>query len=53
MDETTGTTRIRNADWIVAWDAASGRHVYRRGADLEFAGDAVTHVGPPRDARKI
>jgi 5-methylthioadenosine/S-adenosylhomocysteine deaminase len=49
MSETAGTTRIRDADWIVAWDAGAGRHVYRRDADLEFTGDTVTYVGPPRD----
>jgi 5-methylthioadenosine/S-adenosylhomocysteine deaminase len=43
------TTRIRNADWVVAWDSAAGRHVYRRGIDVEFAGDAITHVGNSRD----
>jgi 5-methylthioadenosine/S-adenosylhomocysteine deaminase len=46
----TGTTRIRSADWIVAWDSSAGRHVYLRGADLEFAGGSLTHVGPPRAA---
>lgn len=49
MGETPGATRIRNADWIVAWDAAAGRHVYLRSADFEFAGDVITHVGPSDD----
>lgn len=40
------TICIRNADWVVAWDAAAGRHVYRQNADVVFAGDRVTHVGP-------
>jgi 5-methylthioadenosine/S-adenosylhomocysteine deaminase len=42
------TTRICNADWVVAWDSAAGRHVYHRGIDVEFAGDAITHVGAAR-----
>ena len=44
----SATTRIRNADWVVAFDAAAGRHVYRRGIDVEFAGGAITHVGASR-----
>jgi len=48
MSERAGTTRIRGADWVVAWDAGAGKHVYLRHADVEFVGDAVTHVGPPR-----
>jgi cytosine/adenosine deaminase-related metal-dependent hydrolase len=39
------TTVIRNADWVIAWDAAAGRHAYQRGADVAFAGDKITHVG--------
>ncbi len=37
---------IRNADWVVAWDAGAGRHNYRQNADVVFAGDRITHVGP-------
>ncbi|HZS81681.1 MAG TPA: amidohydrolase family protein [Stellaceae bacterium] len=44
----TPLTRIRNADWVVAWDSGAGRHVYRRGVDVEFAGDSITHIGAPR-----
>ena len=40
------TTLIRNAAWIVAWDAASGRHAYRRNADLVISGDRIVHLGP-------
>jgi cytosine/adenosine deaminase-related metal-dependent hydrolase len=36
---------IRDADWLAAWDAAAGRHVYMRGADLAFSGDAIRFVG--------
>ena len=41
----TETTCIRNAAWIVAWDAAAGRHVYLRDADLAFRGNSIVHVG--------
>jgi cytosine/adenosine deaminase-related metal-dependent hydrolase len=41
----TTTTWIRNADWVVAWDAAAGRHAYLRAGDVAFAGDALTFVG--------
>jgi cytosine/adenosine deaminase-related metal-dependent hydrolase len=40
------TTLIKNADWIVAWDESGGRHAYRLNADVAFADDAITHVGP-------
>jgi 5-methylthioadenosine/S-adenosylhomocysteine deaminase len=40
------STQIRAADWVIAWDEAAGRHVYRRGADVVLEGDTVTHVGP-------
>jgi 5-methylthioadenosine/S-adenosylhomocysteine deaminase len=39
------TTLIRNADWVIAWDAGERRHVYRRGIDVVFSGDGITHVG--------
>ena len=38
-------TVIRNADWVIAWDAAAGRHTYQRGVDVAFEGDRITHVG--------
>jgi 5-methylthioadenosine/S-adenosylhomocysteine deaminase len=41
----SATTCIREIDWLVAWDAAEGRHCYRRGADLAFRGDAIVHIG--------
>jgi 5-methylthioadenosine/S-adenosylhomocysteine deaminase len=42
-------TIIRNASWIVAWDASAETHVYRRDADLAFTGDTITAIGavPP------
>jgi 5-methylthioadenosine/S-adenosylhomocysteine deaminase len=40
------TTLIRNADWAIVWDASQKRHVYRKGIDVAFDGDRLTHVGP-------
>src|SRR6476620_7788363 len=40
------TTCIRNADWVVAWDAGARRHGYLQGADVVFDGNALTFVGP-------
>ncbi|WP_281685325.1 amidohydrolase family protein [Thalassobaculum salexigens] len=40
-----GTTVIRNAAWIVAWDAKESRHVYLKGGDVVFANGVVTQVG--------
>ena len=39
------TTVIRNADWVIAWDEATSRHVYRRGVDLVFTGDRIAYLG--------
>ncbi len=39
------TTWIRNARWVIAWDASAGCHVYLRDADLVFSGNSITHVG--------
>jgi cytosine/adenosine deaminase-related metal-dependent hydrolase len=39
------TTCIRNADCIVAWDAAARRHGYLMGGDMAFAGDTLIFVG--------
>ena len=39
------TTVIRNADWVIAWDEAVGRHVYRRGIDLAFADGRIAFLG--------
>jgi cytosine/adenosine deaminase-related metal-dependent hydrolase len=40
------TTLIRNAEWVIAWEASGRRHVYRQGIDVAFTGDAIVHVGP-------
>lgn len=39
------TTVIRDADWVIAWDADSQGHRYLRRADLAFRGGRITHVG--------
>jgi len=39
------TTLIKNADWVIAWDAAAGRQVYRRGVDLAFSGGRIEFLG--------
>ena len=38
-------TVMRNADWVVAWDEGTGRHVYRRNLDIAFSGDRIVFVG--------
>jgi 5-methylthioadenosine/S-adenosylhomocysteine deaminase len=37
-------TVIRNADWIVAFDAGAKSHTYAQG-DVAFAADSLVHVG--------
>jgi cytosine/adenosine deaminase-related metal-dependent hydrolase len=39
------STVIRNADWVIAWDEAASRHVYRRGVDVAFADDRISFLG--------
>jgi 5-methylthioadenosine/S-adenosylhomocysteine deaminase len=39
------TTLIRNADFVVAWDNASQKHVYRTGVDLAFADGHIIYIG--------
>lgn len=38
-------TVIRDAAWVVAWDATADRHVYLHGVDVAFAGDRILSVG--------
>jgi len=40
------TTVIRNADWVIAWDAAAGQQTYRRGVDVAFTDDRIAFIGP-------
>ena len=45
------TTVIKDAAWVVAYDAETGGHGYLRDADVAFAGNEVTFVGRDCDAR--
>lgn len=36
---------IRNARWVVRWNAESERHEYLRNADVAFTGDEILFVG--------
>ncbi len=38
------TTVIKNAAWVVAWDAGAGSHVYRRDVDVAFD-DRILFIG--------
>jgi 5-methylthioadenosine/S-adenosylhomocysteine deaminase len=40
------TTVIKNADWVIAYDATTGRHKFLRDADIAFTADRIVHVGP-------
>lgn len=42
-------TVIRNAAWIVAYDAEKGTHQYLRDGDVAFDGDRIIHVGGTYD----
>src|SRR5437763_2691520 len=39
------TIVIKNAAWVVAWDEAAGRHVYRRNVDVAFTDDRIAFLG--------
>lgn len=39
------TTRIRNADVVIAYDSTSDDHVYRRNLDVVFDNSGILHVG--------
>ena len=39
------TTWIKNASYVVAWDADEKRHVYLRDADVVFKGNSIEFVG--------
>ena len=41
----TITTCIRDADWVVRWNADKNRHEYVRQADVVFRGNAIEFVG--------
>lgn len=40
------TVCIRNASWVVGWDASHDRHQYLRNADIAFTGGTIDFVGP-------
>jgi len=42
---TTKTVCVKNADWVVAWDATNGRHAYLERADVAWDGETLLHVG--------
>jgi 5-methylthioadenosine/S-adenosylhomocysteine deaminase len=37
---------VRNIAWLVAWDDAAQRHVYRRDVDLTIEGETIVSIGP-------
>ena len=39
------TVCVKNADWVVAWDAGRRGHAYLEHGDLAFTGDTLTFVG--------
>jgi len=41
----TMTTRIRNADIVIVYDAAADDHVYRRDLDVVFDESGILHLG--------
>jgi len=49
----TTTTVIKNAEWVIGWDAEAKKHVYVRNADVTFTGNTISFVGRsyqgPRD----
>src|SRR6476469_3837277 len=44
-----GTTVVRAADWIVAWDEAEHSHVYLEKVDLAFRDGEMVFVGKDYD----
>lgn len=46
MSTDCGTTVIRNADRVVAWDDDRRDHVYRSGCDVAFDRSGITYIGP-------
>ena len=43
------TTRIKRADWVIAWDAQAERQIYLRHADVVFAENSIVFVGAGYD----
>ncbi|MBB3020017.1 cytosine/adenosine deaminase-related metal-dependent hydrolase [Microvirga lupini] len=42
---TDRVTVVRKAAWVVAWDEASARHVYRQDVDVAFSGTGILSIG--------
>ena len=42
-------TWVKQADWVVAYDAGSGTHSYLTGADVVFEGNVISFVGKGYD----
>ena len=40
------TTVIKNADWVVGWDPATGKHKYLKNGDISFTGNKIDYIGP-------
>ncbi len=45
MAVAVGTTRIRSAKWVIAWDEDAGDHRYLNDVDVVFRGSEIIHVG--------
>jgi cytosine/adenosine deaminase-related metal-dependent hydrolase len=45
------TVCVKNADWVVAWDASSRRHAYLEHGDVAWSGDTLTFVGRDSSGR--
>lgn len=45
MPEPERITVVRDADWIIGWDAARAAHVYREGGDVAFGRGGLVQVG--------
>ena len=45
------STLIRNASWVVAWDAAAKRHVYQRDRDIDIVDGAIAAIRPAAPGR--
>ena len=43
--EKAGTTCIRNADWVVAFDQQADQHIYLRNADVAFSDGRILYAG--------
>ena len=49
----TETNVIKNADWVVSWNADNQRHEYMQDADVVFKSSEIIYVGKITMARQI